>query len=90
MTLAEIKTALFEGAIVRVVGLDYMDRYNTWTSPDGLYMHAYCNDEPYSFEDMFADIEGALSRFGAHTFRCVTDDGDVTITIIIEIGEEIQ
>ena len=89
MTLVEIKAALFDGAVVRVVGIDYVDTYNTWTSADGFYMHVYCNDEAYAFGDMFAAIEQALGRFGAHTFRCVTDDGDVTITIIIEIGEEV-
>ena len=89
MTFADIKAALFDGALVRVIGIDYADTYHIGTSLDGKSIHAYLNDECYFFNDMFADIQRALARFGAHTFRCVTDDGDVTITVIIEIWEEV-
>lgn len=88
MTLAEIKAALFDGDIVRVVGIDYVDIYNIGMSIDGHSIRAYANDDVCSFGDMFADIERALKRFGARSFRCVTNEGDVTITIVIQIGEE--
>lgn len=88
MTVEDIKAALFDGAVVRVVGIDYVDTYNVTTSSDGCSLYAFCNDEKYMFADVFAAIRRALDRFGARVFRCVTDEGDVTITIIIEIGDE--
>lgn len=90
MTLADIKMALFDGAVVRIIGIDYADCYSVNSHCGGTSLVAYANDEACSFEDVFSAIERSLRRFGAHVFRCVTDDGDVTITIIIEIGEEIQ
>lgn len=90
MDIKEIKTALIDGAVVRVVGIDYMDAYRVSMSSDGCSLYAYLNEEKYMFDDMFAAIRRSLDRFGARVFRCVTDDGDVTITIIIEIGEEVQ
>lgn len=89
MTLAEIKAALIDGAVVRVVGIDYVDTYHVTQSADGCSLSAYCNDDLYMFADVFADCRRALDRFGARAFYCVTDDGDVTITIIIEIGDEV-
>lgn len=87
MTIEEIKAALFDGATVRVVGVDYVDTYSTWTSPDGLYMHAYCNDDDYTFGDMFAAIARTLSRAGVRVF--LDNSLDMTITIIIGIGDEV-
>lgn len=88
MTLAEIKAALIDGAVVRVVGIDYADIYHVTRSADGCSINAYLNDEAYMFDDVFSNIRRALDRFGARAFYCVTDEGDVTITIIIELGEE--
>lgn len=87
MTIEDIKAALFDGAIVRVVG-DHANTYSTWTSPDGLYMHAYLNDNPCTFRNMFDNIELALCRQGGRVFRRDFTDRTL-ITIIIGIGEEV-
>ena len=88
MTFGEVKAALFEGAVVRVVGLDYVDTYQIGTSTDGTSLRAYANNEIYPVGDMFADIERALSRAGVRVFRKDFTDG-VLITIIKRIGEEV-
>lgn len=87
MTFGEIKASVFDGAIVRVVGLDYVDTYNIGESLDGMSIRAYVNDETYAIGDMFADIEQALSRRGARVFRKDFTDATV-ITILVSIGEE--
>lgn len=87
MDMTEIKASVFDGAIVRVVGIDYVDTYQIGTSDDGTSLRAYANDEVYSVGDMFDDIERALSRRGARVFR--RDFTDATlITILMSIGEE--
>ena len=87
MTFEEIKASVFDGAIVRVVGLDYVDTYNIGESLDGMSIRAYANDEAYAIGDMFADIERSVSRRGARIFRKDFTDATV-ITILISIGEE--
>lgn len=88
MTVSEIKAALIDGATVRVVGIGYADTYSVVKENDGTALVAYANEEVVAFDTVFADIDRASSRFGARAFRCVTDEGDVTITIVIELGEE--
>ena len=87
MTMTEIEASVFDGAIVRVVGLDYVDTYQIGESIDGMSIRAYANDEAYAIGDMFADIERALSRRGARVFRRDFTDATV-ITILTSIGEE--
>lgn len=89
MIFDEIKAALFDGALVRVVGIDYVDTYRIGTSHDGTSIRAYANDDVYSFGDMFADIDRALSRSGVRVFRREFTEG-VMITIIIGIGDEVE
>ena len=88
MTFGEIKAAVFGGAIVRVVGIDYVDTYQIGTSDDGASLRAYANDEIYSVGDMFADIESAVERADVRIFRKDFLDGTV-ITILRRIGEEV-
>lgn len=88
MTFEEIKAAVFDGAIVRVIGIDYVDTYQIGESFDGMSIRAYANDETYSVGDMFADIERALSRRGARVFRRDFTDATV-ITILMQIGDEV-
>lgn len=87
MTFEEIKAAVFDGAIVRVVGLDYVDTYQIGESFDGTSLRAYVNDEAYAVGDMFDDIERALSRRGVRVFRRDFTDATV-ITILMQIGDE--
>ena len=87
MTFGEIKAAVFDGAIVRVIGIDYVDTYQIGTSDDGMSIRAYANDEAYSVGDMFADIERAVSSRGVRVFRRDFTDATV-ITILKRIGEE--
>ena len=87
MTFEEIKASVFDGAIVRVVGLDYVDTYQIGESFDGMSIRAYANDETYAIGDMFDDIERAVSRRGARVFRRDFTDATV-ITILMSIGEE--
>ena len=87
MDMKDIKSAVFDGAIVRVIGIDYVDTYQIGTSLDGMSIRAYVNDEIYSVGDMFDDIERALSRRGARVFRRDFTDATV-ITILMSIGEE--
>lgn len=88
MDMKDIKAAVFDGAIVRVIGIDYVDTYQIGTSLDGMSIRAYANDESYSVGDMFDDIERALSRRGARVFRRDFTDATV-ITILMQIGEEV-
>ena len=88
MTMAEIKAAAFDGAIVRVVGIDYVDTYQIGESLDGTSLRAYANDEVYSVGDMFDDIERAVSSRGVRVFRKDFTDATV-ITILKRIGEEV-
>lgn len=88
MTFGEIKASVFDGAIVRVIGIDYVDTYQIGTTDDGASLRAYANDEAYAVGDMFADIERALSRRGARVFRLDFTDATV-ITILMQIGEEV-
>nr|DAF57472.1 MAG TPA: hypothetical protein [Myoviridae sp. ctqfO1] len=88
MTLAEIKAAVFDGAIVRVVGLDYVDTYQIGTTDDGTSLRAYANDEIYSVGDMFDDIERAAESSYVRIFRRDFTDATV-ITILKRIGEEV-
>lgn len=88
MTMAEIKAAVFDGAIVRVVGIDYVDTYQIGTSLDGMSIRAYANDEAYSVGDMFDDIERAVESSGVRIFRRDFTDATV-ITILKRIGEEV-
>ena len=88
MTFEAIKFALIDGAVVRVVGLDYVDTYHIGTSDDGMSLRAYANDEFYSVGDMFADIERSLDRSGVRIFVKEFLDGKL-ITILKGIGEEI-
>lgn len=88
MTFEAIKSALIDGAVVRVVGLDYVDTYHIGTSDDGMSLCAYANDDFYSVGDMFDDIERALSRRGVRVFRRDFTDATV-ITILMSIGEEV-
>lgn len=87
MDMKDIKSAVFDGAIVRVVGIDYVDTYQIGTSDDGMSIRAYANDETYAIGDMFDDIERALSRRGVRVFRKDFTDATV-ITILNSIGEE--
>lgn len=87
MDMKDIKAALIDRAIVRVVGLDYVDTYQIGESDDGASLRAYANDEIYSVADMFDDIERAVSRRGARVFRRDFTDATV-ITILMPIGEE--
>ena len=87
MTFGEIKASLIDRAIVRVVGIDYVDTYQIGESDDGASLRAYANDETYSVADMFADIERAVSRRGVRVFRRDFTDATV-ITILMSIGEE--
>lgn len=89
MTLTDIKMALIDDAVVQVVEIDYFDTYKIGTSADGTLLVAYRNDTSYSFSDMFADIERALSHRGVRVFRRDFTDRTL-ITIIIGIGEEVM
>ena len=88
MDMKDIKSAVFDGAIVRVVGIDYVDTYQIGESLDGMSIRAYANDEAYAVGDMFDDIERALSRRGVRVFRRDFTDATV-ITILNSIGEEV-
>lgn len=87
MTIADIKAALFDGATVRIVGIDYVDTYSISTSYDGHSIRAYANNDVCSFGDMFSDIARSLSRRNVRVFRKEFTDG-ILITIIIGIGDE--
>ena len=87
MTFDEIKAAVFDGAVVQVLEIDYFDTYRMIISCDGLSIRAYANDEEYPVCDMFANIERALSRRGVCVFRRDFTDRSL-ITITIGIGEE--
>lgn len=88
MDMKDIKSAVFDGAIVRVIGIDYVDTYQIGTSDDGASLRAYANDEVYSVGDMFDDIERAVSSRGVRVFRRDFTDATV-ITILKRIGEEV-
>ena len=88
MTASEIKSALIDGAIVRVVGIDYVDVYHLCISQDGTALTAYFNAEPYPITSLFAEMDGVLSRTNARFFRRSFPDGGVTITAVCSIGEE--
>lgn len=88
MDMEDIKSAVFDGAIVRVVGIDYVDTYQIGTSDDGASLRAYANDEVYSVADMFADIKRAVESSGVRIFRRDFTDATV-ITILKRIGEEV-
>lgn len=88
MDMKDIKSAVFDGAIVRVVGIDYVDTYQIGESLDGTSIRAYVNDEVYSVGDMFDDIERAVSSRGVRVFRRDFTDATV-ITILKRIGEEV-
>jgi len=88
MDMKDIKSAVFDGAIVRVVGIDYVDTYQIGTSLDGMSIRAYANDEVYSIGDMFDDIERAVESSGVRIFRRDFTDATV-ITILKRIGEEV-
>lgn len=88
MDMKDIKSAVFDGAIVRVVGIDYVDTYQIGESLDGTSIRAYCNDEIYSVGDMFDDIERAAESSGVRIFRRDFTDATV-ITILKRIGEEV-
>ena len=87
MTFADIKAALFDGAVVRVVGLDYVDTYQIGTTDDGTSLRAYANDDACCIGDMFADIERTLDRSGVRVFVKEFLD-EKLITILKCIGEE--
>lgn len=88
MTFEEIKAALIDGAVVRIIGIDYADNYHIGASCDGYALCGYANDDLYPVCDVFADIEMALSRTGVSVFRGYYLDRTM-ITIINNIGEEV-
>lgn len=88
MDMKDIKSAVFDGAIVRVIGIDYVDTYQIGESLDSTSIRAYANDEVYSVGDMFDDIERAVESSGVRIFRRDFTDATV-ITILKRIGEEV-
>lgn len=88
MTFDEIKAALIDGAVVRIIGIDYADSYHIDTSRDGHTLRGYSNYRDYPVHDILSDIEIILSRTGVSVFRGYYLDR-TRITIINDIGEEV-